>query len=487
MVNRLPCSTFVLMNRRPILFFILLVSLALVTLVGIQLYWISSAIKVEENYFRRVVNEAANSVAYKLERIELARQFALQQQSDKILQSLDSISFAYFQQRISGQTGENHQIAAKIEESFKRESEMLSDIFAELVEARNPFNFENRYDRQILDSLIITELANRGVRTETEYGIFSPFQNQLILTRTGRYSKQLLEGGFAFPLTPDNLLFPSDILLLYFPKQDRFLLVQLTGMLVVSFLILLTLLGAFVYSITTIIRQKKLSEMKTDFINNMTHEFKTPISTVALACEALTDSDIKKSDALYKNYISIISEENRRLGMMAEKILQTAILEKGDLHLRPEMIDLHELIKEVVRTMRIQVEIRDGEIATKLDAARSKLLADKVHITNIITNLLDNANKYTPSKPRIVVSTVNHNEGILLTIADNGLGISKQNQKRIFEKLYRVPTGNIHNVKGYGLGLSYVKFIAEMHKGSIIVDSEPGNGSSFQIYLPFKA
>ncbi len=475
------------MKRRPILFVVLLVSLALITLVGIQLYWIRSAVKVEESYFRRLVNEAANSVAYKLERIEFARQFALQQKSDKILQSLDSISYQYFQQQISGQTSDNPQIAARAEEAFKKESEILSEIFAEIVTSRSPFNIENRYNQHTLDSLITAELANKGIRTEMEYGIFSPFQNRLILTRTGRYTEAMLEEGFAFPLSPDNLLFPSDVLLLYFPKQERFLLVQLTGMLAVSLLILLTLLGAFVYSITTIIRQKKLSEMKTDFINNMTHEFKTPISTVALACEALTDKDIKKSDSLYNNYISIISEENRRLGMMAEKILQTAILEKGDLSLRFELIDLHEIINEVVRTMRIQIEIRDGEIIPKLQAEHSKLLADKVHITNIITNLLDNANKYTPSKPRVEISTANYQLGILLTISDNGLGISKQNQKRIFEKLYRVPTGNIHNVKGYGLGLSYVKFIVEMHKGSITVDSEPGNGSSFQIYLPFKS
>ena len=266
----------------------------------------------------------------------------------------------------------------------------------------------------------------------------------------------------------------------------RFLLIQLTGMLSVSILIVLILIGAFYYAIHTIIQQKKLSLMKTDFINNMTHEFKTPISTVALACEALGDKDIQKSESLYKNYISIISEENRRVGVMAEKILQTAILEKGELKLRLELFDIHEIIREVIKTMSIQVEIRDGQIISDLQASRSKLMADKVHITNIITNLLDNANKYTPSKPCIVVSTNSLEDGVVILVSDNGLGISKQNQKKIFEKLYRVPTGNIHNVKGYGLGLSYVKFIVDKHKGSITVESEQGQGTRFRIFLPFE-
>jgi len=520
------CSTFVSMNRRRIILIILLVSVALVTLVAIQLYWINSAIKVEESHFERRVNEAAGNIAYKLQKMELARNFSLQQRSDIIMRSLDSLSQAYYAQmpldsvnpRSYNYSRQYEQVdvfrdnqwetvnkhdTIKIpqggatrganadyitfEESYRQQSEMLGEIFEEMMSARNPFKSAEHYEKASLDSLIGAELANKGLRTDYEFGIFSSMQNRLLLERTGNFTQALLDKGFVYPLAPNNLFMGSDYLVMYFPRQMHFMLIQLTGMLVVSMLIVLILIGTFYYAIHTIIRQKKLSVMKTDFINNMTHEFKTPISTVALACEALSDSDIQKSDTLYKNYISIISEENRRLGVMAEKILQTAILEKGDLKLRLEFFDLHEIIHDVVKNMSIQVEIRDGQINTCLMASQSKLLADKVHITNIITNLLDNANKYTPVKPRILLETNNLENGIVISVTDNGVGISKNSQKKIFEKLYRVPTGNIHNVKGYGLGLSYVKFIVDKHKGSISVDSEPGQGTRFRIFLPFDA
>jgi two-component system, OmpR family, phosphate regulon sensor histidine kinase PhoR len=514
------------MNRRRIILIIALVSIALVTLVAIQLYWINSAIKVEESHFERRVNEAAGSIAYKLQKMELARNFSLQQRSDIIMRSLDSLSQAYYSQALTDsvnppsynysrhsqqvdvfrndqwETVSRHDTSKissngninglnsnyyTIEESYRQQSEMLSELFEEMMSTRNPLRSDEHYHKVSLDSLIGAELANKGLRTDYEFGIFSSIQNSLLLEKTGNHTQSLLNDGFIYPLTPNNLFMGSDYLVLYFPRQMHFVLIQLTGMLSVSILIVLILIGTFFYAIHTIIRQKKLSVMKTDFINNMTHEFKTPISTVALACEALSDSDIQKSDTLYKNYISIISEENRRLGVMAEKILQTAILEKGELKLRIELFDLHEIIHDVVKNMSIQVEIRDGQISTSLKAAQSKLLADKVHITNIVTNLLDNANKYTPVKPRIQLETCNVQNGIMISVADNGVGISKNDKKKIFEKLYRVPTGNIHNVKGYGLGLSYVKFIVDKHKGSISVDSEQGQGTQFRIFLPFDA
>lgn len=225
--------------------------------------------------------------------------------------------------------------------------------------------------------------------------------------------------------------------------------------------------------------------MKNDFINNMTHEFKTPISTVSLACEVLNDPDVPKTDELLHSYIDIISQENKRLGVLAEKILQTAILEKGQLNLRKEELDLHEVISDIIRKMSIQVQIRDGSIVPQLEASNPFIFADRVHITNMITNLLDNANKYTPKKPLITVATENRDEGVLISITDNGTGISKANQKKIFEKLYRIPTGDVHNVKGFGLGLSYVKFIADKHEGEVFVESEPGKGSTFRVWLPF--
>jgi two-component system phosphate regulon sensor histidine kinase PhoR len=225
--------------------------------------------------------------------------------------------------------------------------------------------------------------------------------------------------------------------------------------------------------------------MKNDFINNMTHEFKTPIATVALACEALTDNDIVASAELSQNYIRIISEENHRLGSMAERILQTAVLEKGQVKLKSDRVNVHSIIDDVIKNIHLQVEARAGRLVTMLEAENAEIVADRIHLTNVIFNLTDNAMKYSPDKPLITIKTKNTTDGITISVSDNGIGISKANQKRIFEKLFRVSTGNIHDVKGFGLGLSYVRFIVERHGGTITVDSEIGQGSCFTVNLPF--
>jgi two-component system phosphate regulon sensor histidine kinase PhoR len=225
--------------------------------------------------------------------------------------------------------------------------------------------------------------------------------------------------------------------------------------------------------------------MKNDFINNMTHEFKTPISTISLACQALTDDDISKSENLYKNYLHVIGDENKRLGVMAEKILQTAVLEKGQVKLKKEPMDIHFVINEVIKNICIQVEAKKGDIITEFSAKSNIINADKVHITNVIYNLVDNANKYSLETPNITIATESNNDGIYVSVEDQGIGIGHANLKKIFDKLYRVPTGNVHNVKGFGLGLSYVKTIIEMHNGTVDVVSELKKGSKFTLYLPF--
>lgn len=521
MPNPLLCSTFAFMNRLKITLAIILVSLSLLTLVAIQLYYINSAIRVEESNFQHRVTEAATNIVNKLQKMDLVYNFSLQQRKNKILHSIDSLRTAYQLQMISDSVnspefnysrqykqiemydGNQWETVQKfdtstiisnnpsdsayryIEESFYHQADLLGELIDEMLSGRNPYDNPVRYGKILIDSLIGAELANKGLKLEYEFGIFSTMQNRFLMEKTGNHTHSLIENGFSYQLSPGSFFMSSDYLILFFPNHIRFVLVRLAGMLGISLLIVLILIGAFFYAFQTILHQKKLSAMKNDFINNMTHEFKTPISTVALACEALNDSDIQKSEELYKNYISIISEENKRLGIMAEKILQTAILEKKELKLKLENFDLHEIIHDVIKTMSIQIEIRDGQINTKLDAEQSRILADKVHITNIITNLLDNANKYTPVKPRIDVKTDNTENGVIIMICDNGLGISKDDQKKIFEKLYRIPTGNIHNVKGYGLGLSYVKFIVDKHHGSISVESEVGQGTKFRIFLPF--
>ena len=218
----------------------------------------------------------------------------------------------------------------------------------------------------------------------------------------------------------------------------------------------------------------------------MTHEFRTPIASISLACETLGDKDISKSEEFIDSYIHMIGDEAKRLALLSDKILQTAVIEKGQLKMKRNEIDLHAIIREVVKSLLIQVEIKDGEILTSLKASPSVVQGDPVHLTNLVYNLLDNANKYTPRKPMIHITTENSGNGILMTISDNGIGISKTDQKKIFQKLYRVHTGDIHDVKGFGLGLNYVKAIVDEHRGKISVDSELNVGSTFKVFLPYR-
>jgi two-component system phosphate regulon sensor histidine kinase PhoR len=248
---------------------------------------------------------------------------------------------------------------------------------------------------------------------------------------------------------------------------------------------ILIIIGTFYYTIATVIRQKRLSDIKNDFINNMTHELKTPISTISLACEALNDADMAKTPRLVENYSRMIAEENKRLAQLVENVLQSALLEKSDFKLQIAPVDVHQIIERVLKSMRMHIEKRKVKIDLQLKAVRHEIEADTVHLTNVVFNLVDNALKYTPESPEIKIETREQNGQFVLAVSDNGIGISRDQQKKIFEKLYRVPTGNIHNVKGFGLGLSYVKVIVEMHHGQIKLESEPEVGSTFSVYLPY--
>jgi two-component system phosphate regulon sensor histidine kinase PhoR len=424
------------MNRRIIIFTIIVMTIALIGLMGIQIYWINNASAVKEATFQRTVTDVLSKVVNKVEKLE------------------------------------------------KRKASEANPY-----EGMLNFNRHLLYERFItasqLDSLILLELNIRGIDTRFEFGIYNPERDVFLIEKDPGMRKTLIEKGSAARLFVSDIFTSPEYLLLYFPHEKQFLLTELWGMLLISIILIIVIVYSFTYTITTIFRQKKLSEMKNDFINNMTHEFKTPISTISLACEALSDHDIVRSPKFTESYINIILEENKRLATMAEKILQTAVIEKGQLKMKRERIDLHEVITDVIKNIRIQVEIKDGVIRKQCKATNPVLLGDKVHLTNLVYNLLDNANKYSPRKPVITIRTENTSNGILLTIEDHGIGISKGEQKKIFDKLYRVPTGNIQEVRGFGLGLSYVKAIVEEHHGRISLDSEINKGTIFRVFLPF--
>ena len=363
---------------------------------------------------------------------------------------------------------------------------LLDDFFEDIFNLGKFKPIEKRLDPYLLDSLIFQELLKKGVKTEYEFGIFNPNRGQLIVQKTGKYSKDLLNRNYAYILFPSDMYLNPEYLMLYFPKEKSFLMMQLWLMLIVSMSLIIIIIFSFSYSVFTVFKQKKLSEMKNDFVNNMTHEIKTPISTISLACEVLGDNDIEKTEALFSTYINVIKQENKRLETLTEHILQTATLEKGQLLLRKEEIDLHQIISQAVNNVGFHVMQKSGSIEQKLMANKSIILADKVHITNLIYNLLDNANKYSPEKPKITISTENNSKGVIIKITDYGIGISKTNQKKIFDKFSRISTGNVHDIKGFGLGLSYVKAIVTKHQGSIEIESELKKGSVFTVFLPFE-
>jgi two-component system, OmpR family, phosphate regulon sensor histidine kinase PhoR len=543
------------MNKKIILLIIGLITIALIGLTALQLYWLQNAIAVKEAQFERDVNEALTNVIYKLEKIDVAHklknQMASKGKSTSIFNTIDSINnifiremelmaynyvpnkdttlnfsrdkskielsnpesvkvVSHFDTTIiyndNGNSKEKkfnengHIITSQNNQSkflmqFNRisntadmllkKSSLVSDVFDDMFNFKHFQTIEERVDPATLDSLIEVELKNKGIKTQFEFGIFSTIRNRMVIEKTGHYHKELMIQKYEAILFPSDMYTYPEYLLLYFPNQQQYLFTKMWTMLLISAILIVMIIFSFTYTITTIIRQKKLSEMKNDFINNMTHEFKTPISTISLACQALNDREIKKSENLYSSYINIINEENRRLGGLAEKVLYTAIIEKGKLKLKKEEVDLHEIIQSVVKNFALQIEKKNGFIRLHLDAAKHNIIADGVHITNLINNLLDNANKYTYENPAIYLSTSSSEEGIFVSIEDNGIGISKPNQKKIFETLYRVHTGNVHDVKGFGLGLSYVKAIVEKHGGTISVESELKKGSTFTVFFPF--
>lgn len=463
---------------------IVLVSVATIGLMVIQVYWIRDAVKVKQAVFLRDVQQAMGEVVFKLDRMRIEdrlnkqRKHYMQQQNIKVIR--DSLNQLFF----NGLENINAQIDIDIllqsTDKANRAISQLNLNFSEVDAASFLIN-----KKELINTQLKTALAERKIYIDFEFGIYSPATNSMILQKTGKFPEQLTKESYFYSLSPLGPAFGyPNKLLLYFPNEKRHVLNQLWLLLLISILLFIIIIISFYFSIYTINKQKKLSVMKNDFINNMTHEFKTPISTISLACEALKDDDIKKSESLYNNYIGVIDFENKRLSSMAEQILQTAIMDKGQLKLNQAELNIHELIQSAILSKNIEIQSKMGHVQSKMLATNARVVGDKIHLTNVIINLLDNAIKYNTSKPEIVINTVNRNGSVLIRVRDNGIGINSSDQKRIFEKLYRVPTGNLHNFKGFGLGLSYVKAIVALHNGDVTVESEPGKGSIFTIKLP---
>ena len=355
----------------------------------------------------------------------------------------------------------------------------ISEYVVDNILTSNSFNYI------LLDSLIVNKLMVNGVDIAPYVGVYDLTNDKFLYCNKEGMEKKLSQSPYKYRFHPDGMMSPNEyFILLQFPLSSLLLKENSTIYFVLSLILVLLILILFFLSMRAFFRKEKLDEMKNDFINNMTHEIKTPIATIGLACEMLQDPNIGSDPESNKTYIGIIGDENRRMRMLVETILQSSKMSSKNFQLNLKEIDLNNTIENVAANFKLQISSRQGELKCNLDASPSIILGDELHITNMIYNLIDNAIKYSVNQLEINISTRIEGDNILLSVSDHGLGISKEDQKHIFEKFYRVSTGNIHNVKGFGIGLSYVHQVVALHKGTITVDSTLGEGTTFTVTLP---
>jgi len=341
----------------------------------------------------------------------------------------------------------------------------------------------NSINDTLVQQVLTEELLNRKIPIVFEFGILK--DSILVSSQPVSDTLELKSSGFMVNLYPNDIFQKNMKLAVWFPGRDSFIYRSLNWLLLASFLFSLIILVTFGLSVFYILRQKKISEMKSDFINNMTHEFKTPIATISVASDSITNEKVMGDPEKIRYFAGMIKKENNRMNRQVEDILTIARLDKKDFEFNWEPVDVHDIISDAVQGIAIQVEKRGGKTELDFKAQNPVITTDKIHGTNIFYNLIDNAVKYSVHPPEIKITTANKKDGVLISVLDNGIGMSKAVQARIFERFYRQTSGNIHNVKGFGLGLNYVKAVIEANHGTISVHSEPGKGSRFDVFLPF--
>ncbi|MEJ5993538.1 HAMP domain-containing sensor histidine kinase [Pedobacter sp. Du54] len=364
---------------------------------------------------------------------------------------------------------------------------LVKDVASEMDDPNIPLK-QRIPSKEFLDTLIKKELLNKDITLSYAYWITPVREKNTIIYQNVSHTDALplADNAYEHSLFSNDLIRDPGMLYISFPNKNSALLENLFATMASSAGLLLVLIFIFTYTILAIIKQKKLSEMKTDFINNMTHEFKTPVATIMIASEALKDPEVTEDKSRIKRLAGIIYDENVRLGNHIERVLSVARLEKKDLKLDLNPVDLNDLVSAVVDSMDLQLKKKEAIVTLNLAAKPAVIMGDELHLSNVIYNLIDNANKYSNNAPRITISTRNTVKQLFLTITDEGIGMSRDHTKRIFDQFYRVPTGNLHDVKGFGLGLNYVQDIVTKMGGAIKVNSEREKGTTFEITLPFK-
>lgn len=495
---------------------IVLMATALTLLTAMQVYLLEGAYRGENERFEQSVKEALMNVRYRVERSHVEKQIDKRLDMNAIqrdlINSIDSIQAGrnFNTQPEPGPEntggfyndlqGNNNQVSDvtgeapdRLIERFDGNVEMLEQnpdqlksIFKDLLFGYLTYN--NR-DIEINDiaAALQEEFSLRGIKTRHEFAIYNNF-NHSFRHAESTNSAEFIYSPYQVPLYYTGLR-NAIMLSVYFPNKTSYILGNIVFLLVSAFLVIVVIVGLFIYSIRIIYEQRRISEIKNDLINNITHELKTPISVISLACQALNDEDMMRIEGIRSNYLNVIAQENKRLGSLVENILQSAVMEKGDFRMKLKKVNAHEKIETALKSFRLKLSERNFNVVLELHAQPPVLEADETHFTNMIFNLVDNAIKYSKpgdKNPLLQIATYAKDGFLYIAVEDSGIGIGKEDQKKIFDKLYRVSTGNVHNVKGYGLGLNYVKSIVERHHGDIQVRSEPGRGTTFTVKIPLK-
>lgn len=419
------------MKSSSIRLIVILAALCITGIVITQWYWVSRAFDLKEAEFKRTVNTALFNVAHQI--------FDINKTPSPAVNPVKQISTNYFVVQVN------------------------SDI-----------------DASMLEFLLRSEFEKRNIAVDFEYGVYD-------------CSSEKMKYGDYVPLQANKDKTTAKILPewnnhayyfgVQFPNREAHLINQM-GIWSFSSLVLLLVILFFAYTLFVILKQKRLSEIQKDFINNMTHEFKTPISTIAVSAEVLKDPQIIQHPERLLSYTTIIEKENLRLKHQVERVLQMARLDKEDIGLKKETVDVHQIIRDAIQNTALSLEEKNGHIRCDLQAVDHTIEADRLHLTNVLYNLIDNAIKYCQAPPMISIGTSNEKGFLCIEVSDNGLGIARENHKKVFQKFYRVPTGNVHDVKGFGLGLHYVKSVVDAHKGVIRLKSDLDEGSVFILSLP---
>ncbi len=515
--------TFVEMKRVKInaQFLVALISISLAGIIGLQSYLFRSAIIVRQAQFTEQAAQALELVGKRLEAMEAQRFLSAQVNGPNIIYDAGSAIFgdsvlifdpdmnsqslidssvweqrSYIQHQFEVTLDTNglgkdfdRQIvirAAAAQEKYKRfvatKLKRIDTLFRQmLVQGMGNFvPFEGRFTKQEIDSVLQSELSQKGLNINYEFAIYE--DGFISPIKTDEFQAE--QADFKVPLYKNDFFSGPKWLLISFPDRINYLLKSMWLMLALSGLFTTFIIVAFGYTINQMQKQKKISQIKSDFINNMTHEFKTPIATINLAVDALSNPKVKLDQNRIDHYRKIIREENNRMHGQVEKVLQLALLDKQELEIRKNEIDINELIEHSISHIYLQLEAKGAVVKTDLDAKRHVVSGDEIHLGNVMVNMIDNALKYAKEAPQIFIKTKEVEDRIVITIQDNGMGMTKDVQRKVFDRFYRQAGGNIHDVKGHGLGLSYVKEIIEMHNGAINVDSTLNVGTTFTIELP---